>query len=158
ERQVLGRYLSLARAKAAILDPLYLLAPPANSSDLVAMGRALRALVSPIVEDAGAAPILLHHFPKSTPLGEVPTLRDLSGAGVGAWARSWLLVNREAEYDGAQVHRLLALIGTSTGDHSRLRITFDEKRWKITAKLCGDPEPAKRARRRTLFQNGEQHN
>ncbi|VTU02450.1 Uncharacterized protein OS=Planctomyces maris DSM 8797 GN=PM8797T_31408 PE=4 SV=1: AAA_25 [Gemmataceae bacterium] len=140
-------YLVMSKTRVVIIDPLYRLLPTRRTTDIVAVGRAIEALCKNVT-DADAVPVVVHHMNKS--IGEVPTLRDLSGAGVGAWFRSWLLVARASEYAGDKLHSLAVVAGSSRGDCSPMRVRFDEANWKITTRSgLADPpksEPAKRAR------------
>ena len=139
-RKVLLSYLRADAIEVAILDPLYLLLPTKATTNLTATGAALRWLCDPIIQ-AGAAPVILHHFTRDAKPGEMPSLADLSGAGCAEFARSWLLVNRTKPYTGGKVHDLLALHGTSRGDAGTLRVRFDENNWRITT--AGEsPDPA----------------
>jgi len=131
-RQVLAELIRQGGARVVFFDPLYLLIGEVNQSDLLAMGARLRKLCEAVIESRGT-PILLHHALKDTPTGEYVGLKDLAGAGVAEFARSWLLLNRAAEYVGGKVHHLLAVAGTSEGDNTRMRIRLDETTMEATA-------------------------
>jgi hypothetical protein len=131
-RNELRAYLSATRTRVAILDPLYRIRPACSAADIAAEGRALEELALPFT-NADCAPVFVHHFVKNCPVGVPPTLDDLTGAGVGPFVRSWLLLGRATEYAFGGVHDLTATIGNSHGDASQTRIRFDEKTWKMDA-------------------------
>ncbi len=83
----------------AIIDPLYLCLLNGNqtlsAANLFDVGAVLAA-ASDACSRAGATMVLIHHTTKSsaTKSGNA-TLNDLAFAGVGEFARQWMLVNRD---------------------------------------------------------------
>ena len=117
--------------EVVVIDPLYLALGGAgvDTNNLFKMGPVLRAAADACLA-AGATPVLLHHVTKSAAARGGPlTLLDLSAAGVGEFARQWMLVNRSAEYEpGSGRHDLELSIGGSAGHSSGWRLAIDEGR------------------------------
>jgi replicative DNA helicase len=134
-----------------ILDPLYLslLAgshgiDPAN---FFQMGPLLRD-VAQVCLDAGATPVLVHHFNRARERGDPrakyakPGLEDLAYGGIGEFARQWLLLNhRERFHEGTGQHKLWLVVGGSAGHSSEWVYDADEgvpdenlagKRWVVS--------------------------
>ena len=153
KRDELTSYLCRSGTKVAILDPLYKIRPQCSSADLTAEGAVLDELALPFTE-AGCCPVLVHHFTKHTPIGQWPTLEDLTGAAVGPFARSWCLLNRRTEYAGDGRHELFALTGSSAGDFGRLRIDLDERDWSVAVVGGPDARSTRRATPAYLTQDG----
>jgi len=110
-----------------VIDPayLYLSALGESSANIFASGEVLRELTK-LCQQTGATIGLLHHFRKSGD-GEKhkfnePELSWLSGSAFGAWARSWILINRRSAYDPEmkpQYHELWMNVGGSAGHSHR---------------------------------------
>ena len=88
---------------------------------------------------AGATPVLVHHTTKPTGAKRTAvTLNDLAFAGIGEFARQWLLVGRTADYEpGSGTHDLTLSIGGSAGHSSAWSVRIDEgrdgesRRWSV---------------------------
>jgi len=130
KRQKFENYLGTADVKLTIVDCLYQATSKATGTSLFMEGREYRSLVKPIVS-AGAAPLLIHHT-REIPSGSPPKLNDLAGAGLSAFVKSWLLVNRADAYDGSGVHRLVATSGTSEGAFASLAIEIREADMRVS--------------------------
>ncbi|GAA2448492.1 AAA family ATPase [Streptomyces macrosporus] len=78
-RQAIAQY----RPSLVIVDPLYLAASGAKSSDLISMGELLGS-IQHIVQDGGASLIISHHWNKT---GSGSGHDRSSGVGPGAWGR-----------------------------------------------------------------------
>jgi hypothetical protein len=78
--------------------------------------------------EAGATPIVIHHFGKSKPVGETPDLADLSQSGCAEFAGQWLLINRQRPYDDERPgeHDLIARFGSRMGHSSRWALHVSE--------------------------------
>lgn len=89
-----------------VLDPLYLSARGAKSSDLIDMGAALES-IQHAAASAGAALLVAHHWNKT---GQGGGRDRMSGAGPAAWGRVLVSISVEQqrrEPDGASVATLL---------------------------------------------------
>lgn len=125
-RAALCQYLVDARVDVVVVDCLYHVFPPAAGTNLAAAGKALRGLFSRIADYCQRTAVIIHHT-RELPVGQSPTLHDMAGVGLSAFAKSWLLLNRAEPYDGTGTHRLVGSSGTSWGDHRRLAIELDER-------------------------------
>lgn len=90
------------RLDVLFLDPAYRLfgSSASNSSNLYAMGEAYAPL-NKLTEATGVTVILNHHCNKSMRDGQVPQMEDLHGAGVDAWSRQFMLINRRSRFNPA---------------------------------------------------------
>lgn len=117
--------------QVVIVDPLYLCLIAAgakiDAANLFDMGPLLRA-VSDSCREAGATPILAHHFRKNVSDPHDPAqLEELAYAGVQEFARQWLLINRRQAYDPDDpVHRLWLQSGGSAGHSGLWAVDIDE--------------------------------
>jgi replicative DNA helicase len=133
DRQELRTVLKGERIKVVIIDPLYLClltgGAEESAANLYEVGGVLSA-VAAACSGAGATPVLVHHTTKSAaqPRGSAPTtLHDLAYAGIGEFARQWLLVSRVGNYrPGGGVHDLVLSVGGSGGHSSEWRVRVDE--------------------------------
>jgi hypothetical protein len=78
------------RPVLVIIDPLYLAARGAKSSDLFAMGEVLEAAQS-VCQRYGAALLITHHWNKT---GEGKGAKRNSGAGTDAWGRLLISISK----------------------------------------------------------------
>jgi hypothetical protein len=133
DRRALRAALRAARTEVVFIDPLYLClgGSSISASNMYEVGPAL-ATLSKICLDAGATPILIHHATKAASkipkTGAQPMdLEDLAFAGIGEFARQWLLVNRKLPYAlGSGRHSLLMSIGGSAGHSSCWDLRIEE--------------------------------
>ncbi len=118
----------------AIIDPLYLALPGANTASLNEMGELLRA-VNTVCTETGCTLILVHHTTKHYGLmagrdKHAPLEReDLHGAGMAEWPRQWLLVNRREEYRHDGDHALHLTVGGSAGHSGHYALDISEGRF-----------------------------
>ena len=137
------------QAEFAFFDPAYLMLgdQSASASNVYAMGAMLRRMLRGYRE-AGATPVVLHHFRKSQPIGEPPDLGDLSQSGCGEFAGEWLLINRERPYDEEQPgeHDLIVCLGSRVGFSSKWALHVSEgspdspggRHWKVKVTPPGE--------------------
>jgi hypothetical protein len=164
DREQLQRGLADAGVEVVIIDPLYLCllggGERAAASTLYEVGplllRAARACL-----DAGATPLFLHHATKTEAKkadGEHLDLDDLAFAGIGEFARQWLLLGRRTPYrPGTGSHALTLAVGGSAGHSAIWRLDIDEgagaagRRWdvRVTSPEAADPGKPYPARRTT---------
>lgn len=149
DRTELRRLLAGEGIEAVVIDPVYLCllagGRTLSASNLFDVGAVLGAAADACAR-AGATLILVHHTVKG--LAERPGpagLGDLAFAGVGEFARQWLLVNRTAEYvPGTGAHELVLTVGGSAGHSSRWRVRVDEgatgakgRKWEVAVEPRG---------------------
>jgi hypothetical protein len=131
----LGALVTTNRIEVVIIDPLYLCliagGETVSASNLFEVG-ALLSRAADVCGQAGATLVLVHHNTKGATTkkpGAATPLHDLAYAGIGEFARQWLLLNRTTPYvDGSGVHDLVLAIGGSPGHSSRWRVRIDEGR------------------------------
>src|SRR5207247_2102540 len=102
----------------------------ASASNLYEVGPLLRRVGESCLA-AGATPILVHHANKSvakkTETQQPLDLDDLAFAGIGEYARQWLLINRRTPYmPGRGDNRLLLAVGGSAGHSGCWQVDVDE--------------------------------
>ena len=166
-----AEYVRLGQFEVVILDPLYLaLAGVAGqASNLLAVGPLVHRFAA-ACRIAGATPIVVHHTTKRpTKAARYAELADLTQAGVGEVARSWLLVHKlaparadtEDEADPPDeepgLYSYTMNVGGSAGHSSRWRLDVDVRGggWGVAVGPAGAAPgrpaagpPARPARRR----------
>jgi hypothetical protein len=116
-----------SQPQVVVFDPVYLAMGGVSIADMNEAGQVLQRISRICRDEYGAWPIFCHHAKKDQTREFQPmSLGDLSGAGISAFARQWLLLSHAEEYrDG--VARLHATIGGSaTGDRGRWVFTISE--------------------------------
>lgn len=146
------------QANIVFFDPLYLMllsgTTEVSAANLYQMGPLLRE-VARVCLDAGATPVLIHHFTKPGAMSHEPaSLANLAFAGVGEFARQWMLVNRRESFvPGSGIHRLNIVTGGSVGFSTALAVDIDEgylredftgRRWSVTVNSLEDARLADR--------------
>lgn len=140
---LLADYLEQWPAEVVVLDPLYLLLNGEQATNLFVMGDQLAA-VSRVCLEAGATPVLVHHFTENVQPGAVPDLAHLSFAGIKQFARQWVLINRRRKYrpDRPNHHRLWMVTGGSAGHGGLYGVTAEEgagkDRWEVTVQSAAE--------------------
>ena len=132
-------------AEVVILDPLFRGMQSVDASKLFEVGpvlKELQAAVSP------ALMILSHHFVK--PLkhfkamepgsGDVPlpSLDDLTGAGIAESCGQWWLQTRTERYQYDDRHSLIVEYGGREGQSGALQIAFDERCWQFDVRSASE--------------------
>ena len=151
-------FIRANRIEVVIIDPLYLCLIGAGSAidatNLFSVGPLLKR-ISDACLDAGATPILVHHFRKGreNPYGP-PEMEDLAFAGIQEFARQWLLIGRREAYEpGTGEHKLWISIGGSDGQSGAWSLDvsegvigdeFQDRRWE--PRLAGAAEARGEAR------------
>lgn len=122
-----------------IIDPLYLCID-ANGSEgsVYAMGAALIG-VSQMCQDLGIGLVLVHHLRKTVANPYAPgELSEASWAGIGEFARQWIIINRREKYEsGSGVHQLWVSGGGSAGHSFKHGVDVDEgispnRHWNVS--------------------------
>lgn len=135
------------------LDPLYLaLRASGDVNSMFYMGRALDNL-SCALQQVGTTALIVHHFTKDTGRRNAPPdLGSLAHAGVGQFARQWLLLSRRERYNPASdIQRLHFVHGASAGHSGAYHLDIDRsplsdgcgRNWGVT---ISDP-PARAERK-----------
>lgn len=131
-------------ARVVFIDPLYLAlldgSHKIEATNLYQVGPVLRRAATACLE-GGATPVFVHHTTKgaANPKARKGTeegpgdpdlaldLYDLAYAGIGEFARQWLLVRHRRPYrPGTPRHELLMTIGGSAGHSGLWRVDLDE--------------------------------
>lgn len=141
----LSRGLKASGIGVVLIDPLYLAllagAKDVNTSNLYEMGPLLSEIATACLR-AGCTPVLVHHVTKpAAARDDAPGLGDLSGAGLGEFARQWMLLGRRERYVPGQPFKLWLSAGGSCGqggqwaldvDEGRLGEDFGGRHWDVT--------------------------
>jgi replicative DNA helicase len=124
DRERFAAGLAEVKVEVVIIDPLYLCllrgADQASAANLYEIGLLLWSAAQCCLS-AGAMPIFVHHTVKKAgkaTKGQVEPLDldDLAFAGIGEFARQWLLVQRLKAYlPGSGAHALRLTAGSSAG-------------------------------------------
>lgn len=93
DRASLRAWIRDRKLQVVVFDPLYKSLEIAPTAQVGAMGALLHRIANLCLEE-GCQPIFVHHFRQTGCSRGFPSLDDLSGAGFGEFARSWLLLNR----------------------------------------------------------------
>jgi hypothetical protein len=152
--------LKADRVEVLIIDPLYLAllagAVPGSvrAENLFDMGPLLQT-VARVALAAGATPCLVHHSRMGAGrAGDPLELGDLAFAGIGEFARQWLLLSRRKEYDPETgFHELWLSAGGSIGhgglwavdiDEGLIGDDFEGRRWGLTVRTATEAREAVR--------------
>jgi replicative DNA helicase len=144
--------------QVVVIDPLYLCllagCPSISASNLFQIGPVLWVLGEACL-DVGATPVLVHHTTKgsarqtnrATPLD----LDDLAFAGIGEYARQWLLLARLVPYEpGTGDHHLQLSVGGSAGHSGSWAVhvqegvldgDFQGRRWQVRVQPAAAASP-----------------
>lgn len=126
--QLFGQLAAKVRPQVVVLDPVYLMMPGADVTNVFKQGEVL-ASIGRLCQQHGATLILCHHFRTSRSKEFDPAdLDDLAYAGFAEFARQWLLVSRSKAYDERQcgLHRLWLRVGGSAGHNSLWMVDVNE--------------------------------
>ncbi len=153
----LARVITEHKIGAVFIDPLYLCllsssgpGPRLDAANLFHVGPLLMA-VGKTCLDAGATPVLLHHFKQSTPdpYG-VPELGDFAFAGIQEYLRQWVLMRRRERYvPGSGEHKLWLSVGGSAGHSGEWCLDiregvvgddFDGRYWDVSIRLPSEAQ------------------
>jgi hypothetical protein len=136
----LKRYLDERTPEIAVFDPLYFAMGGTGVGDMYEIGAVLKN-ISEICRDRGVWAIYCHHAKKGSAEdeGRPMQLTDLYGAGVGAYARQWLLLSHAEPFRNGVANLFMSIGGSATGDRGTWNLTIDEgvpddilgRGWKI---------------------------
>lgn len=146
EMAAVGEFIRTNGIGCVVIDPLYLCLinggrriDPANLFDV---GPLLKQVCDVCIE-AGATPLLVHHFRKNreSPY-ESPEMEDLAFAGIQEFARQWILLGRRERYEpGSGEHKLWLSVGGSDGHSGEWAVDvaegvidedFRDRDWRLT--------------------------
>lgn len=156
---LIQREIRASNATVVVIDPLYLMllagGKDVNASNIYEMGPLMEKMSRSCL-DAGATPILLHHFNKAGSCDfESPKLENMSFAGITEFARQWILLKRRERFQPG-THRLWMSTGGSAGHAGEWAVDIDEgssgpdreRHWRVQAMTSIDAAAAYRDQRR----------
>lgn len=172
---VIDAQLQQSRAEIVIFDPLYLMlsgTAERSAANLYDVGPVLQRVTSVCLE-RGATPIFVHHFNRPGAVSCKPaTLENLAFAGIGEFARQWLLINRRAKFEPRSgEHKLWLSVGSSAGqsclyhldiDEGRAGVNLGQRSWHVRARMpqeeraAGGRNTAERVSQKELTQIANQ--
>lgn len=128
DREAVARIVRDLEIEVVITDPLYRGVAGVDSSRLAEMGAAIKGFQAACQP---ATMIVSHHVVKSSAreIGRLPTLEDMTGAGIAESFGQWWLVGRIQEYQWDHKHDLCVQYGGREGQCGGKRIVFNEDRW-----------------------------
>jgi hypothetical protein len=146
------------RFEVLAIDPYYMSVDGTNSANLMLMGEQLSAIAD-MCRDYHATLIFAHHTKKSTAKATDDSidLSDLCGAGVAEFARQWMILSRNGEYDFTGVHHLFVTMGGAYR-HTRFGLDIEEgdincPKWIPTISPIAAARSAARVRRADVTAN-----
>ena len=157
-RVELMRMFELGGFDTAVFDPLYFALLGTSLGDMNAVGGVLRN-ISTLCAEVGVWPILCHHARKDSLKEFQPmSLGDLSGSGVPAFARQWLLSAHAEEFENGRASLYVRAGGSTPGDRGLWRVGIDEgvedeitdRRWQLTVSSEEEHDPHEDAREQVL--------
>jgi hypothetical protein len=123
----LKSYLENCKPDIAVFDPLYFAMGGSGVGDMYEIGAVLKN-ISDICRDRGVWAIYCHHAKKGSveDEGRPMQLTDLYGAGVGAYARQWLLLSHAEPFRNGVARLFMSIGGSASGDRGIWNLTIDE--------------------------------
>lgn len=123
----LRRVLMEMGIEVCFLDPAYFMfGKDTDAKSIMSMGPRLRVL-NELTEETGCTFFLIHHFRKSRVESDSPQLEDIAFAGFQEWARQWLMLDRENEFEpGSGHHELVLSWGGSAGHSGQASLIVEE--------------------------------
>ncbi len=130
DRADVSRLVRELGIEVVIVDPLYRGTAGVDSSRLAEMGSAIKGFQAACHP---ATMIVSHHVVKASAreIGRLPTLEDMTGAGIAESFGQWWLVGRNEEYQWNHQHDLCVQFGGREGQCGGKRILFNEDAWKF---------------------------
>ena len=145
DRMALTASLREHSIRVVLIDPLYLCLPSGgkliSGGNLYEIGPLLRCAGEACLS-AGATPVFVHYTTKAS--GKKPeslTLDHLALAGIGEYARQWIMLSRTRSYQlGTGHHELLMSVGGNAGQSGSWNVIIDEgplpanlamRQWKV---------------------------
>lgn len=127
-----GELIEQTKAKVIIVDPSYFCLDGEDAGNLMVMGDQLKTFADVCIE-AGATPILAHHFHKTVQAGDEPRLEHITWAGFQEYAAQWILMNRRTPYEpGSGHHELIVSTGGRISGGGLWAVDIDEGHYPNT--------------------------
>lgn len=140
ELKKLQLFLKEVKPEVAVFDPLYFAMAGASVGDMYEIGNVLKR-VTGLCRENDVWPIFCHHAKKDAnaefePMG----LNDFYGAGVGAFARQWILLSHAEPFANGLAKLYATIGGSAQGARGVFDVTIDEgiaddltdRRWNVT--------------------------
>jgi replicative DNA helicase len=123
------------------IDPFYLaLGLGVDPNNMFEMGRALQGVTDTCLE-AGATPVIVHHFTKFRPNPYAPPVHtEFSHAGMSQFMRQWIMVAPRERYDAEHgIFKLHFCFGGSAGQSGEYALDIEvgkkgdggERKWDV---------------------------
>jgi replicative DNA helicase len=130
------------------IDPFYLaLGTGVNPNDMFEMGRALKEVTDTCLE-AGATPVIVHHFTKFRPNPFAPpTHSEFSHAGMTQFMRQWIMLAPRERYDAEHgIFKLHLCFGGSSGQSGEYALDIEvgkkgdgyQRKWDVKIFTSGE--------------------
>lgn len=138
----LSKAIKKKRGEVVIIDPLYLTLlagddSGAKGSDMYAMGGKFGAL-SDVITKAGATPILVHHYKKTTD-PTVLGLQEFTFTGASSFARQSLHIGRRLPYTSPQTNQM-CFEHHGNKNSGRYTLDINEDDWSIRMESATEAE------------------
>ena len=154
DMEALANFIKDNGITVVIIDPLYLcllqgsVGRRLDPSNLFDIGPLLQAVARTCL-DAGATPLLVHHFRKTgADPHELPELEELAYAGIQEFSRQWILLKRRERFvPGSGSHRLWLTVGGSAGHSGEWALDIEEgpmddefqgRRWDVSVRPASE--------------------
>jgi hypothetical protein len=130
----LAQFIWDHKIEVVIIDPIFLCllkglsnGKKIDAGNVFDMGPLLQE-VGQTCLDAGATPVLVHHFKKTAPDPFVPPdLDDFAYSGMPEYIRQWILVRRRERYvPGSGAHKVWLVAGGSAGHAGEWAVDINE--------------------------------
>lgn len=153
------RLIKSQRIDVLMIDPAYMAMPSMDAKNLFDVGSRLRGMNN-VCSDNGTTLLLCHHTRKNQHNQfDPPQLEEIAFAGFQEWARQWLLLGRQEQYEpGSGRHRLWLSVGGSAGHSGLYGVTIDEgterpRQWRVEVSSADESRQEIKAERNEAKQS-----